>query len=135
MPAQQGPDDAALDHQDGERGDQVGAQHHAPVGVVMRQQDGKVKGVRASGEARLQENPLQGILCIWRYALSIVKVQVSAPYGLRSNGKAQTAASMAEEKMLSMMHAWRLQCRRLHRRACRVQGEMGIAWRPHHEAD
>ena len=51
VPAQQGPDDAALDHQDGDWGDQVGAQHHAPVGVVMRQQDGEVKGVRASSEA------------------------------------------------------------------------------------
>ena len=73
VPAQQGPDDAALDHQDGDGGDQVGAQHHAPVGVVMRQQDREIKDVRASGESRLQEDPLQGILCISGQVLGLVK--------------------------------------------------------------
>ena len=57
-PAQQGPDDVALGHIDGERGDHVGADQDAPVGVVLRQEDGEVEGVRAPGEARLQEHTL-----------------------------------------------------------------------------
>ena len=64
VPAQQGPDDAALGHQNGDRRDQVCTQHHAPVGVVMCQQDGKVKSVCASGESRLQEDALQGNLSL-----------------------------------------------------------------------
>ena len=48
----------ALGHIDGKRGDHIGANQNAPVGIVLCQEDGEVECVCAPGEARLQEHTL-----------------------------------------------------------------------------